>query len=72
MAKFNKMQFRASKTAIGCRFDACYKGKHIAYESSDMTLYDDIVSDNERRKKAASRVVYERIKNLYYNGNQEI
>lgn len=64
--KFSKMKFTASKTENGCRFDACYKGEHVAYESMDMTLYEDAISENERRAKAARRVVYENIKHLYY------
>ena len=65
--KFSKMKFTVAKSEKGCRFDACYKGKHVAWESDDMTLYDDVLSTNERRSKAARRVVYERIKKVYYN-----
>lgn len=61
------MKFKAAKSKTGCRFDACYKGRHIAYESKDMSLLDDVLSDNSRRSKAAKRVVYENIKNIYYN-----
>lgn len=64
--KFNKMKFTAAKTKTGCRFDACYKGEHVAFESNDMTLLDDVLSTNERRSKAARRVVYENIKHKYY------
>lgn len=63
---FNKMKFTAAKSEKGCRFDASYKGKHVVWESEDMTLYDDVLSSNERRSKAACRVVYEKIKNVYY------
>ena len=65
--KFEKMKFTAAKSEKGCRFDACYKGKHIAFESEDMSLYEDVLSANDRRAKAARRVVYENIKNIYYN-----
>lgn len=65
--KFEKMKFTAAKSEKGCRFDACYKGKHIAFESEDMSLYEDVLSVNGRRAKAARRVVYENIKNIYYN-----
>ena len=65
--KFEKMKFKAAKSEKGCRFDACYKGKHIAFESEDMSLYEDVLSANGRRAKAARRVVYENIKNIYYN-----
>ncbi len=65
--KFGKMRFTAAKSEKGCRFDACYKGKHVAYESEDMSLYDDVLSANGRRAKAAKRVVYENIKSVYYN-----
>lgn len=67
--RFGKMKFKAAKTANGCRFDACYKGKHVAFESDDMSLYDDVLSTNNRRAKAAKREVYENIKNEYYNEN---
>ena len=65
--KFEKVKFTAAKSEKGCRFDACYKGKHIAFESEDMSLYEDVFSVNGRRAKAARRVVYENIKNIYYN-----
>lgn len=65
--KFGKMKFTAAKSEKGCRFDACYKGKHIAFESEDMSLYEDALSENNRRAKAARRVVYENIKAFYYN-----
>lgn len=65
--KFGKMKFTAAKSEKGCRFDACYKGKHIAFESEDMSLYEDALSENNRRAKAARRVVYENIKSVYYN-----
>lgn len=65
--KFEKVKFTAVKSEKGCRFDACYKGKHIAFESEDMSLYEDVLSANGRRAKAARRVVYENIKNIYYN-----
>ncbi len=65
--KFGKMKFKAARTEKGCRFDACYKGSHVAYVSDDMSLYDDVISANDRRAKAAKRVVYENIKSVYYN-----
>lgn len=65
--KFGKMRFTVAKSERGCRFDACYKGKHVAYESEDMSLYDDVLSANGRRAKAAKQVIYENIKNIYYN-----
>lgn len=64
--RFGKIKFTAAKSETGCRFDACYKGEHVAFESNDMSLYDDVLSDNERRAKAARRVVYENIKCNYY------
>lgn len=64
--KFSKMKFTAAKSKNGCRFDACYKGKHVSWESEDMTLLDDVLSDNSRRAKAAKRVVYENIKHQFY------
>lgn len=64
------MKFTAAKTKNGCRFDACYKGKHITWESEDMTLFEDAISCNARRAKAARRVIYENVKNNYYENNQ--
>ena len=43
--KFGKIKFTAAKSEKGCRFDACYKGEHVAFESEDMSLYDDVFSD---------------------------
>lgn len=68
--KFSKIKFTAARTKTGCRFDACYKGEHVAYESEDMTLYDDALSNNERRSKAARRFIYENIKHKYYEKSQ--
>lgn len=68
--KFSKMKFTAAKNKKGCRFDACYKGKHVSWESEDMTLLDDVLSDNQRRAKAAKRVVYENIKHKYYETSE--
>lgn len=70
MVRFNKVEFRASKVGTRCRFDACYKGRHVVWESCDMTLYEDVLSSNMRRRRAACRVVYEHVKNEYYHGNK--
>lgn len=72
MAKFNGMSFRASRSQNGCRFDASYKGKHVVWESDDITLYDDVMSDNVRRQKAACRVIYEHIKKEFYGRLEEL
>lgn len=69
--KFEKMKFTAAKTDKGCRFDACYKGEHVAFESEDMSLYEDVLSDNGRRAKAAKRVIYENIKHNYYEVHRD-
>lgn len=69
--KFGKIKFTAAKSEKGCRFDACYKGEHVAFESEDMSLYDDVFSDNNRRAKAAKRVVYENIKHKYYETHRD-
>lgn len=69
--KFGKIKFTAAKTEKGCRFDACYKGEHVAYESDDMSLYDDCLSDNKRRSHAARRVIYENIKHKYYEVHRD-
>lgn len=63
---FRKIKFRPSKTDNGSRFDACYKGKHVVWVSEDKSLYDDVMSTNARRKKAAKQVIYENIKKQYY------
>ena len=70
MMKFGKMKFKAAKSETGCRFDASYKGKHVSFESDDMSLYDDALSENERRSKAARRVIYENIKHKYYEDSR--
>ena len=69
--KFGKIKFTAAKSEKGCRLDACYKGEHVAFESEDMSLYDDVFSDNIRRAKAAKRVVYENIKHKYYETHRD-
>ena len=62
--KFGKIKFTAAKSEKGCCFDACYKGEHVA-------LYDDVFSDNNRRAKAAKRVIYENIKHKYYETHRD-
>lgn len=69
--KFGKIKFTAAKSEKGCCFDACYKGEHVAFESEDMSLYDDVFSDNSRRAKAAKRVIYENIKHKYYENHRD-
>lgn len=63
---FRKIKFRPTETAIGCRFEACYKGKKVVWESEDKTLYEDVMSTNARRNKAAKQVIYENVKKQYY------
>ena len=43
----------------------------MAFESEDMSLYDDVFSDNNRRAKAAKRVIYENIKHKYYETHRD-
>lgn len=63
---FRKIKFRPTETANGCRIEACYKGKKVVWESEDKTLFDDVMSTNARRKKAAKQVIYENVKKQYY------
>ena len=43
----------------------------MAFESEDMSLYDDVFSDNSRSAKAAKSVVYENIKHKYYETHRD-
>ena len=64
--RFAKIWFTASVEGNRYRFDATYKGKQVSWISDDATLYEDALSDNKRRAKAAKRVIYEKLKHKYY------
>ena len=69
--KFGKIKFTAAKSEKGCRFDACYKGEQVDNESEDKSWYDEVLPENNRRAKAAKRVIYENIKHKYYENHRD-
>ena len=52
--RFAKIWFTASVEGDRYRFDGTYKGKQVSWISDDATLYEDALSDNKRRAKAAN------------------
>ena len=66
--KFREQKIIAEKIGDEYKFLAHYKGRNVVYKSDDKTLFDDI-DGNERRSKAARSFIYEKIKDIYYNGN---
>lgn len=64
--RFAKIWFTAAVEGDKYRFDGIYKGKQVSWISDDDTLYEDALSDNKRRAKAAKRVIYEKLKHKYY------
>lgn len=69
--KFGKIKFTAAKSEKDAALMLATKGRHVAFESEDMSLYDDVFSDNNRRAKAAKRVIYENIKHKYYENHRD-